>query len=307
MLHGPLPGAGDGETALRQAVAAQLDASLELVTEAGALLRDRDAAILGAIEGGDTGPDGLVVRTWRATADAVRAVGGSGTSAAVAATITGPYTLARRTASGDGAMLGSRLQGELVALAAAGCQLVVVDEPDAATIGTDDVLRDRFRAAQRALLPGDPPLHAMLAITGGSAWDAGPETILEAPYASYLLDLLAGPDNWDLARAVPGDRGIVCAALRAPSAEDQAPVLVWAAQYAASMRARGLGRVGLANASSLGGLSIEDAAAALAALGRAAMLAAMEPEEAIAAGLDRRTFAQPPGRGARRQGMVPRG
>ena len=61
--------------------------------------------------------------------------------------------------------------------------------------------------AQAALLGDDPPLHAMLAITGGSAWEAGPETILEAPYASYLFDLIAGPDNWYLVRAAPGRPG----------------------------------------------------------------------------------------------------
>jgi hypothetical protein len=305
MLHGTLP-ALPGDDSLRAAVDAQVEAGLELVTEAGALLPDRDAAILGALGAGDTGPRGLVVRTWQATAEAVRSAG-DGSTVAAAATITGPYTLSAREGSGEGAMtgeaIGDALAGELVALAAAGCPLVVVDEPEAIAIGADDDARARFRSAQRALLPGDPPLHAMLALTGGSAWAAGPETILEAPYASYLLDLISGPDNWDLAREVPGDRGIVCGALRAPSADDQASVLVWAAQYAASMRGRGLARVGLANASALGSVTPEAARAALAALGRAARFAAMEPDDAIAAGLDRRTFAQPPGRGARRGGL----
>ena len=199
-----------------------------------------------------------------------------------------------------GSRSGRGSRASCVALAAAGCPVVVVDEPEAVAIGADPEARARFRAAQQALLPGDPPLHAMLAITGGSAWAAGPDTILEAPYASYLLDLIAGPDNWDLAREIPGDRGIVCGALRAPSADDQASLLVWAAQYAASMRGRGIARVGLANASPLGSLAPDDARKALRALGRAARFAAMEPDEAIAAGLDRRTFAQPPGRGARR-------
>jgi len=302
MLHGALP-ALPGDNPLRAIVGAQLEAGLELVTEAGALLPDRDAAILGALETGDTGPRGLIVRTWLETAETVRLVAGEGSSVSAAATITGPYSLSTRTGSGDGAAIGEALAGELVALAAAGCPLVVVDEPEAIGIGADEVARASFQAAQRALLPGDPPLHAMLALTGGSAWAAGPETILEAPYASYLLDLIAGPDNWDLAREVPGDRGIVCGALRAPSVDDQASLLVWAARYAASMRGRGIERVGLANASPLG--SVEPAAvrAALAALGRAARFAAMEPDEAIAAGLDRRTFAQPSGRGARRGGL----
>ena len=302
MLHGPLPPLSGDADPLDAAVGAQVEGGLGLVTEAGTLLGDRDAAVLRALDDGDTGPEGLLVRTWRATAEATRATGADQATVAVAATIPGPFTLGART-SREPAALGSLLVGELVALAAAGCPLVVVDEPDAIHIGADAGARARYRSAQRALLPGDPPLHAMLAITGGAAWDAGPETILEAPYASYLLDLVAGPDNWDLARAVPGERGIVCGALRAPSADDQAALLVWAAQYAASMRGRGTTRVGLANASPLGGLTADQARTALAALGRAARFAEMTPEEAIAAGLDRRTFAQPPGRGARRASL----
>ena len=153
------------------------------------------------------------------------------------------------------------------------------------------------------MLAGAPSLHAMLAISGGSAWEAGADTILDAPYRSYLLDLVAGPDNWYLVRATPGDRGIVCAALTGPTGADQAPLLVWAARYAASANGRGLARVGLANASSLGDLAPEAARRALDGLTRAARLAALEPEEAIAAGLDPRTFAQGPGRGARRGGL----
>ncbi len=143
----------------------------------------------------------------------------------------------------------------------------------------------------------------MLAITGGSAWEAGAETILEAPWSSHLFDLVAGPDNWYLVRATPGERGIVCAALKAPSRADQAPLLVWAARYAASANGRGLARVGLANATSLGDQAPAEAELALAQLARAARLAAMEPDEAIAAGLDQRTFRQPAGRGAKRGGL----
>jgi hypothetical protein len=129
----------------------------------------------------------------------------------------------------------------------------------------------------------------MLAITGGSAAGAGAETVLGAPYASFLFDLVAGPDNWYLVRAVPGDRGVVCAALRAGDGRerlDQAPELVWAAHYAASSNGRSLARVGIANASPLGGLTPDDAAAALRALANAAQLAAMPPAEAVRAGLD---------------------
>jgi hypothetical protein len=161
-----------------------------------------------------------------------------------------------------------------VALADAGCALAVIEEPAATTIGADEDARRRFRDAHAALLGDDPPLHAMLAITGGSAWEAGPQTILEAPYASYLFDLVDGPDNWYLVRAAPGDRGIVCAALRAPSTGDPAPLLVWAARYAASANGRGPDRVGLANATSLASLDVPAARASLEALTRAAGLAA---------------------------------
>jgi hypothetical protein len=95
----------------------------------------------------------------------------------------------------------------------------------------------------------------------------------------------------------------VCAALRVPARGDPAPLLVWAARYAASSNGRGLDRVGLANASPLAGLGAGAAATALRALSRAARLAAMTPGEAIAAGLDERTFRQPRGRGAKRGGL----
>jgi len=97
----------------------------------------------------------------------------------------------------------------------------------------------------------------------------------------------------------------VCAALRAPSTRDQAPLLVWAARYAASANGRGPDRVGLSNASSLASLDVAAARASLEAIARAARLAALDPADAVAAGLDRRTFAQPPGRGARPK--LPRG
>jgi hypothetical protein len=84
----------------------------------------------------------------------------------------------------------------------------------------------------------------------------------------------------------------VCAALRAgPGAVvDQAPVLMWAAGYAASSGGRGPQRVGLANATRLADLAPADALGAIRGLGRAAGLATMTAEQAIAAGVDRRAF-----------------
>ena len=221
----------------------------------------------------------------------------------VAQAVPGPYSLGRRNTGVSAARrrartmaLADALAVVLRALADAGCPIVVVEEPTAIRIGTNSGERRLFADAHRRLLEGVPDLHAMLAISGGSAADAGPETIFAAPYRSHLFDLIAGPDDWNLVRAAPPDRGIVCAVLRAgpgPS-DDQAPILVWAAQYAASTGSRGLARVGLANTTPLRGLSAADALTAARALGRAAGLAAMTPEDAVAAGLDARTFANRP-------------
>ena len=180
---------------------------------------------------------------------------------------------------------------------AAGCRVVVIDEPAAVSIGADGLLRRGFTSAHGRLLRDAGEMHLMLAVTGGSAHDAGAETIVGLAYNSFLFDLVAGPDNWYLVRAAAGERGIVCAALSAApggGVEDQVPLLVWAAQYAASANARGLDRVGLANASSLAALDPGRAADALRQLGRAAELAPMPLEDAVAAGLDPRAVRRTP-------------
>ena len=241
----------------------------------------------------------MLVRAWRETTDvAASLAAGDGPPPTVAAVLTGPYTLASAASNAaEATALALRLHDELLALAEAGCTLAVIDEPAAIGIGTGQEARRRFREAQAVLLGDDPPLHAMLAITGGSAWDAGPETILDGPYASYLStssrvrQLVPGPGE-------PGNRGIVFAALRAPSSSDQAPLLVSAARIHRLRERPGPGRVGLANTSSLARLDVAAARASLEALARAARLAALDPGDAVAAGLDRRTFAQALERGA---------
>ena len=93
----------------------------------------------------------------------------------------------------------------------------------------------------------------------------------------------------------------MCAALTAgpaggKSKGDQAPLLSWAAHYAAAANGRGLERVGIANATSLAGLEPAAAHAALAALGRAARLAAVPPREAVDLGMDPRAIVAKAGR-----------
>jgi hypothetical protein len=114
-------------------------------------------------------------------------------------------------------------------------------------------------------------------------------TLFDLPFDSYAFDLIAGPDNWRLIAQAPGDRGIVCGALDpAESSDDRPEPLVWAAHYAASTGGRGLARVGLANASSLAGLSRERANTKLQALAEAARLAALQDPKELAALLDPR-------------------
>lgn len=286
----------DVDALVRDAVAAQAHAGLGFVTDGHARWADPPAAVLAALEARDTGPAGMLLRAWSATAAAASAVG-----VPAAQAVPGPYTLGRRESSGPAAAREERalrhaatLAGELAALATAGCPVVIVEEPAAVEIGADPAERALFAQTQRRLLSAVeafPDFHAMLAITGGDADVAGPEAIFAAPYRSYLFDLVAGPDNWRLVRAAPPERGIVCAAMRVEAAggEDQVPLLVWAARYAASSGGRGLDRVGLANGTPLDGVDPTMARAALETLARAAELAAMPLDRAVQAGLDPRT------------------
>lgn len=277
-----------------EVVQIQVDAGLELVTDGQVRFPDLAAfgtAALSAIAVQKADPD-FFTQAWRATAGL--------TDRPVAQAVPGPYSLGRGAIDGPAAArwnltlaFAEALGTELRTLADAGCPVVIVEEPAAVSIGADAAEGELFAEAQRRLLAPVPELHAMLAISGGSAAAAGPGVIFAGPYRSHLFDLIAGPDDWILVRAAPPERGIVCAALRAgPDAEaDPAPLLVWAANYAASTGLRGLQRVGLANATPLRRLSREQARTAAKALGRAARFAAMSPADAVAAGLDPRTFS----------------
>ena len=282
-----------------EVIRVQAEAGLDLVTDGKVRWANPDAVLLRALADGDVGPEGLLVRTWQATAAIA--------DRPVAQPMTGPYTLAHRIYPDRSATqrtsftldFAAHLSAELHALAAAGCPMALIEEPDAVLIGgypadhTNEIERELFAATQERLLAEPSGLHAMLAVTGGSAWEAGPDAILGAPYQSYLFDLITGPDNWYLIREVPGDRGVVCGALRPDSRADQLPELVWAARYAASSNGRGTERVGLTNATSLEGLDPGAVARAAAALAKASRLAQLSPDQAVAEGLDPRAIRQP--------------
>jgi hypothetical protein len=291
-----------------EAVAAQVETGCELVTDGQFGWADPVAGMLEVLAARDTGPGGTLVRGFEATAGRAADAG-----VTVAQVVTGPYTLALRDVGefGDLRIVNNQalafaeaLAGELDALRAAGCVVVVVDEPASAAIRSDEA-RDGWIRAHRRMLRDAGDQHLMLAVTGGDAPALRGGVIASLPYASVLLDLVRGPDNWHLARDLPGERGIVCAALAATPGQrlgDQSPQLVWAAQYAASMGRRGLARVGLANASSLAALTPAEARAALEALVAAARFAVMSREDALAAGFDERAWRTMQGRSRRQTG-----
>jgi methionine synthase II (cobalamin-independent) len=245
-------------------------------------LEAQEAAGLELLSDGRLRPRQPTVADWRRAAAA--------TDRPVKQTLTGPYTTARdaveradrvqRTLSAAEA-----LNADIRALAEAGCTFVEIDEPAAIAIGGDIRERALFGEAHRRLTDGIGDVHLSLALTGGNADTAGAATFFDLPYASYAVDLIAGPDNWRLVTSAPPDRGIVCGAM-APTAADEGPeILVWAAHYAAS--SRGLDRVGLANAPGLEKLPWEVAMRKLAQLADAARIAAL-PGDELAHSLDPR-------------------
>jgi hypothetical protein len=254
----PLPGNAPAEARLDAILAVQVDAGLEPVI-------DGAGPITSGVNEGESESD--PVAAWRAAA--------ARTDRLVKVMITGPISAGSS---------GGRERAWILDLADAGCRWIEVHEPAATRIGPDPVARGAFADAHRALTTDLEGVHLSLAITGGSAHEAGIETILAGAYASLAIDLIAGPDNWHLAVAAPAVRGIIAGALSTAAGSDDGPeVLLWAAGYAASTNGRGVDRVGLATAGSLADLSWDVATRKVRRLGEAARLAAASREEQLAA------------------------
>jgi 5-methyltetrahydropteroyltriglutamate--homocysteine methyltransferase len=301
----PLPARADGadetDVLIRIAIAEQESAGLEPITDGGLRHRDPKATLAGGLDGVEVraGAPAVVRRSpqWRAPilVDAWQ-FAASCTDRAVKQAIVGPYTLARHLAPGRlgretvTLALAEALNAELRALAAAGCPLIEVVEDAAVTIGDDPAERRLFRDAQVRLTAAVEGVHLSLAIRGGSADGAGSDTILAAPYASYLFDLRAGPDNWRLVVDVPGDRGVVVGADDATvSRAESVEVLTYAIGYGASSGGRGHDRVGLATSGDMTGLSWAAAQAKMAGIGRMVELYA-GPPGSLAAAMDPRAI-----------------
>ena len=280
---------GPGESAVVAAIRAQEDAGLEPITDGR--LRDPGFERLTAALQGGRRLAAQTVDDWRFAAGL--------TDRAVKQALPGPYSLGRRTAGGlgdhelgDGDRLrrmlaiADALRREVEALVEAGCPLIEIEETEAHHIGEDGAERRLFREAHRRLAEGVTGTHLSLSIVGGSAAEAGIETIA-VPYASLAVDLVDGPDNWNLATRLPGDRGLIAGVLGSSERGDHPrELLLWAAHYAASTGGRGVARVGLGSAGSWANLTWAAAVGRMQRLGEAARLASMPPGEELLRSLD---------------------
>lgn len=276
-LLGGLPSPAD--------VAADDGTAVEAVEAA---IRAQEAAGLEPVTDGRLGT--------RSSLDAWRAAAAL-TNRAVKQSLTGPYSRTRDLGSSVKAReraamaAAEQLREDVIALAGAGCPLVEIEETQAHRIGDDEAERRIFASAHRRLAGGLTGAHLSLSIVGGSAWDAGAATILDLPYHSLAVDLIAGPDNWNLVVRAPADRGIVAGALSPHLGSDDSPeLLLWAANYAASTGGRGHARVGLAIAGSLAHLTWEQALVKLDRLGRAVRIASLPPGDELANAVDPRSI-----------------
>ena len=277
------------DRAIELAVRAQEEAGLEPITDGR--LRDPDFdRLAAALAESDWAGRAIasVVEAWRAVA--------ASTDRAAKQALPGPYSVGRRPASESTDRLertlgvAGSLAATVEALAAAGCPLVEIEETEAHHIGADEDERRLFLQAHQRLVDqvrrNGSEIHLSLSIVGGSAADAGVKTILAAPYSSFAFDLIAGPDNWNLAVRTPGDRGVIAGVQAAREVDESKEVMLWAAHYAASTGGRGLDRVGLGSAGSFANLTWEAAARKMRLLGATARLASMAPSEELARSLD---------------------
>lgn len=212
----------------------------------------------------------------------------------VKACLVGPYTLARLSDPGEldrervTLALADALREEIRALLEAGAPVVQVDENALILIGTDDEEERRLAsAALGRLVEGLDGHHVSLAVTMGDAEAAGASLFYDAPFSSYLFDLIAGPDNWRLIAKAPTDRGIVAGVADARNTRpDDEAVMIWGGRYAAALNGRGLDRVGLAPSTGLEYLPRDRARAKIEALAAAAQKAGIADPEAFKRAVD---------------------
>jgi methionine synthase II (cobalamin-independent) len=274
---------GIENTLIKQLVAEQEEAGLELLTDGRVRWIDEFGSFVWALKGSHVGEDGAPRYdrepewTRPVYVDSFKFLQ-SASGQPVRQYLLGPFTLGR--AGDPGPMSRDRLTmvlaeavgREIAALQAAGCTVVQVDEPAAASIDTESE-RALFRAAHRRLTHAIDGVHLMLSVLGGSADRAGARTIFDARYHSYLFDLRDEPDNWLLVAQAPPKRGIVAGvgSTTADEGDDEDARIQWAASLLAGLRGRGPDRVGVAPAGSLAGMTREQARARIKRLGNVAL------------------------------------
>jgi hypothetical protein len=239
-----------------------------------------------------------VLEGWRVVAGA--------TERATKQALPGPYSVGLRAAGLKGerearTLAAAEALAEIVAaLAEAGCPLVEVEESAAHRL-TGASEYDLFSEAHRRLMGEgtgsedggvrNASIHRSLSIVGGSVPEAAIDPVLEAPYSSLAVDLIAGPDNWYLVRRAPRERGVIAGVQSAGAVDEAKEVMLWGAHYAASSGGRGSDRVGIGSAGSWANLTWEAALRKLNRLGEAARLAAMPLGEELAQSLDPRAVS----------------
>jgi hypothetical protein len=253
----------DADELIRIAVRAQDEAGLEPITDGrlSDLTFDRAPTADAAVE------------RWRMTA--------SLTDRAVKQALPGPFSL------GGGAATADALAEVAIALAEGGCRLVEIEETAIDRLADEDQRR-QFRSAHERLLERVSGTHLSLSIAGGAPDSSAWATVYELPYASLAVDLIAGPDNWNLVTRWAGDRGVIAGVESGRDEDEPKEVLLWAARYAASTRGRGLDRVGIGSAGSWANLTWEAAVRKMRLLGEAARLASMPAGDELAASIDPR-------------------
>lgn len=306
---GPLPGVTEPftEARLRRASGASSAADFaaaadryvtEIVAEQAAaglaMVHDGWARWPGPEEGGPARAllDGrldtaALVAAWRWADDGIDAV--------VKQVLPGPWSAARAIAAADASRLPGEIADRLVAaladaiaaLVAAGCPVIQLDEPAVATLGPDPAAWRSVEATLGRLRDAVPAgTHLSLALTGGAPDPAGHATLAGLRFASYLVDVTAGPDAWRLIDALPSEQGVIVGAADAARAGvDDPEMLVWAATLAAEAAERGHIRVGIATSGSIEVLPRLTARRKIESMGMAVRLAKMGPLGEVARAL----------------------
>jgi hypothetical protein len=313
LLDGSLDPADGQEIAdgfVREILLEMAVVGLSIVGEGGVRSRDRVLPLIRGLDGVSAGetialPDGepvtrpvvkgpvrwtrpMTTRDWQ-FADAE-------TDLVVKQTFLGPFSLAalaeplpsrRRVALA--LQFAEALNEEILALAAVGCPMIEIDEPYALQIGADGAEWRGFHAAHERLWSGlEDPMspHPSLGLWGGEIAAAGHRALLDLPYMSYLVDVLAGPSAWHFIGAVPAERGIIVGSADAANeAMDETEVHVWAMAWAAQT-GRGSARVGCAPNGSLTRIGRHFAHRKCSRLGEAVNIAGMGPLQEVAIALD---------------------